>query len=121
MRYAILLPMSDYYTELGNNIRKFREEHGYTQDELGHLLGDYSPSAISYFEKGERKPRIEEISKLSEIFEVDINEILPKTEAVSSNEIKFRKEKEGHKKLDYEQLMKDIKHKKGFKPIKGGL
>lgn len=113
--------MSDYYAELGNNIRRFREESGLTQEELGHLLGDYSSSAISYFEKGKRQPRVEEISMLAEIFQVDINSLLPKTESLSPSEVKFRKEKEGHKKIDYDQLFKDIKDRKGLKPIKRGL
>jgi transcriptional regulator with XRE-family HTH domain len=119
--YDTILVMADYYLELGNKIRELREHNGLTQEEFARLLGNYSASAISYFEKGSRHPKAEEISKIAEIFQVNIEELLPKTEDISSEAIKFRKEKEGHKKLDYDQLFKDIKQKKGLKPIKGNL
>jgi len=115
------LVMTDYYVELGNKIRELREHNGLTQEEFARLLGNYSASAISYFEKGARHPKAEEISKIAEIFQVNIEELLPKTEDISSEAIKFRKEKEGHKNLDFDQLFKDIKQKKGLKPIKGNL
>lgn len=113
--------MLDYYIELGNKMRELREQNGLTQEEFARLLGNYSASAISYFEKGARHPKAEEISKIAEIFQVNTEALLPKTENISSEAIKFRKEKEGHKKLDFDQLFNDIKSKKGLRPIKEGL
>ena len=113
--------MDEYYSELGRKIRELRESNGLTQEELAKLLGNYSASAISYFEKGARYPRVGEISKIAEIFQVDVQNLLPKADVSTPEAIKFRKEKTGLKNIDLTQMKKDIKNKTGLKKIKGDL
>lgn len=49
---------------IGMRIKSARENAGLTQDELGKKLG-YSSMGISYFEKGLRKIKTEDIEKLA--------------------------------------------------------
>lgn len=56
----------DLYKLIGSRIRQAREALGYSQEELGQLLG-YSATAIYYFENGIRKVKIEDLKKIAEI------------------------------------------------------
>ena len=52
-------------------MKKLRIERGYSQKELGDLLG-VSKQAISMYERGERKPDIDMLYRLSQIFSCDM-------------------------------------------------
>lgn len=56
----------DLYKQIGSRIRQAREALGYSQEELGQLLG-YSATAIYYFENGIRKVKIEDLKRIAEI------------------------------------------------------
>ena len=56
----------DFYKQIGSRIRRAREALGYSQEELGQLLG-YSATAIYYFENGIRKVKIEDLKKIASI------------------------------------------------------
>ena len=58
-------------------IKELRVKQGYTQAELARLL-KLSPSALAMYERGERKPDIETIDKLAQIFNVDLNVMVGK-------------------------------------------
>lgn len=60
---------------LGKNIKKMREEHHLTQDELGDLL-EISGKTISSWEKGRSEPKIEMIEKLTHIFHCTSSHLL---------------------------------------------
>lgn len=59
--------MVDPYAEIGRRIKEAREAAGMSQEELGEKIGDYSASAISYFESGNRKIKIEDLEKISHL------------------------------------------------------
>jgi len=111
--------MSKYYASLGDKIRFHREDQGLTQEELARLLGNYSASAISYFEKGARSPKAEEIFKLAKIFDIPADELLPNEDVVALPEeiIKFRKDKNTKSSFDYEKMRNDLLDGKNIKPL----
>lgn len=60
---------------LGEKIKKYRENKNMTQNEIADILG-VKPATISKYEAGTIEPNIESIKKLSEIFEISIDELL---------------------------------------------
>ena len=67
--------MGGIYTELGNSIKKLREQSGITQQKLADLLGLSRPT-ISQIESGERKLSADELIKLSDIFNISVEHLL---------------------------------------------
>jgi transcriptional regulator with XRE-family HTH domain len=67
--------MGGIYTELGNSIKKLREQSGITQQKLADLLGLSRPT-ISQIESGERKLSADELIKLSDIFNMSVEHLL---------------------------------------------
>lgn len=60
---------------IGDNIRRFREEHGLTQEELGKIAGA-SYQAVSLWERNEREPRMGYIQKIADHFGVMKSDII---------------------------------------------
>lgn len=60
---------------LGEKIKKYRENKNMTQNEVADILGVKS-ATISKYETNTLEPNIESIKKLSEIFEISIDELL---------------------------------------------
>lgn len=58
-----------------NCLKKIRTENGKTQKELAEKVG-YNQTIISQWEHGTRDPSTEALIKLSEIFDVSVDEIL---------------------------------------------
>ena len=69
-----------------NRIKFLREEVGMTQQELADKLNG-AKSTVAMYEKGDRKPSLEVLIKLSEIFDCSIDYILCKTDIRNSEEI----------------------------------
>lgn len=65
--------MRDY--SFGNFISALREQRGLSQYQLGALVG-VSDKAISKWENGVSKPRINVIRKLADVLDVGIDELL---------------------------------------------
>lgn len=59
------------------NLRKLREQAGYTQEELAVRTG-ISKSAISMYERGERFPSEQILEMFADFFNVDMNMLLGK-------------------------------------------
>lgn len=60
---------------VGNNIRKLRLEHEWTQEELADRLG-VSRSALSNYESELREPAIDLLIKLADVFNTTIDELV---------------------------------------------
>lgn len=56
---------------LGKNIRYYRKEKGYTQEQLAEITG-ISKMSIRRYETGERQPKIETVQKIADGLGVDI-------------------------------------------------
>lgn len=61
--------------QLKTKIKAARKEKGMTQAELGKILG-VSQAMIGQYESGTRKPKIEQLIKISDALDVDINTLL---------------------------------------------
>lgn len=75
-----------------NKIKILREEFGYTQQELANKL-DGAKSTIAMYENETRKPSLEVLVKLSEIFDCSIDYILGKSDVRNPEEIKIDTDK----------------------------
>lgn len=60
---------------LGKKIKLYRENKNMTQVEIAEALG-VKPATVSKYESGTLEPNIEALKKLSELFEVTIDELL---------------------------------------------
>ncbi|MBO5004205.1 MAG: helix-turn-helix transcriptional regulator [Clostridia bacterium] len=103
-----------------NRIKQLREEFDFSQNDLAQKIGG-APSSIAMYEKGERKPSLEVLVKLSEIFDCSIDYILCKSDIRKpDNQIKeeftfaYHKEAEG---LTDEEIADAIRF---YKQIKYG-
>jgi repressor LexA len=74
------------YTRIGGKIRKAREEKGYSQHELGMVLG-LTATAINYYEKGKRKVSIEDIYRLSAVLKKPVEYFLSDVKQRKINQI----------------------------------
>ena len=63
-----------------NRIKQLRDENIITQEELAKKLNLSSKGIVSMYEKEDRKPSLEVLVKLSEIFNCSIDYILCKTD-----------------------------------------
>ena len=71
-----------------NRIKKLREEFGMTQQELADKLNG-AKSTVAMYEKEDRKPSLEILVKLSEIFNCSIDYILCKTDIRNPQKIEL--------------------------------
>lgn len=71
-----------------NRIKILREELNMTQQELADKL-DGAKSTVAMYEKGDRKPSMEVLLKLSEIFDCSIDYILGKSDIRNPEDYKY--------------------------------
>lgn len=69
--------MRDY--KFGTRIYNLRKGKGISQNELGELVG-VTNKAVSKWENGEAKPAINQLIKLSKVFDVSMNELVESEE-----------------------------------------
>ncbi|MEM6737763.1 MAG: LexA family transcriptional regulator [Bacteroidota bacterium] len=58
-----------------NNIKYLRKKHNYTQETFAEALGINRPSVGAY-EEGRADPRLHTLSKIAELFEVSVDELI---------------------------------------------
>lgn len=85
----VFLGISD--EKLGEVLRKYRTEHRYTQQKLADYLG-VARTTYSKYETAARKPDFDYLMKLTELYDVSVDEFLkdffavkPETTAVASS------------------------------------
>ncbi|HEV2173099.1 MAG TPA: XRE family transcriptional regulator [Nitrospira sp.] len=76
--------MGDADGELGPRLAAARERAGFSQDEVGLILGQPRP-VVSNWESGTRVPASHQLSKLSKIYRVDLEVLLGQTEEARPN------------------------------------
>lgn len=57
---------------MGETIKRLRERDNLTQIELADLIG-VNPVTLSRYETGDRKPKIDKLEKMAEVFGVTVN------------------------------------------------
>jgi transcriptional regulator with XRE-family HTH domain len=58
-------------------IRRLREERGISQHELAQALG-VTQGAVSHWENGVRKPDIDDIVKIAQLFNCKVDDLIDK-------------------------------------------
>ncbi len=76
----------------------FRKEKGYSQEELGNLIG-VSRQAVSNWETGESKPDINNIILLCKVLDKDINELVNGIDGLKINNTVIKNKKRFNKKF----------------------
>ena len=71
---------------IGENIRFLRTKKGYSQDDIANMLGYKSFTTIQKWESGVSEPPLKALKKLSEIFNVDMNDLATKKLSYNTNE-----------------------------------
>lgn len=71
---------------LGENIRFLRTKKGYSQDAIANMLGYKSFTTIQKWESGVSEPPLKALKKLSEIFNIDMNDLATKKLSTDINE-----------------------------------
>lgn len=61
--------------DFGNKLYEYRTQKGLTQKELGKLLG-VTDKAVSKWETGESKPRLDKMTQITELFGTSIDQML---------------------------------------------
>ena len=59
----------------GDNIKKIREEKGFSQEDLARKL-DVAQSTIGMWESGKRTPKLGELNRLSRVLNITINRLI---------------------------------------------
>ncbi len=77
--------MAELLEDIGHNVRRFREEKGWNQTELG-FHADTSPSIISLIENGKRNPSTATLAKIARALGVEVVDLFPKASHRSSPE-----------------------------------
>lgn len=62
------------------NLKRFREERGFSQEELANLLG-VRQSTVGMWENGTNKPRMKTLEKITEILNITTNDLLAESNA----------------------------------------
>lgn len=71
----------DTNINIAQRLKELRKQHGYTQAELGKML-DLTPTAISTWERGASKPRMDVIYKMAQLYNVTPGDIVGQTESL---------------------------------------
>ena len=71
---------------LGENIRFLRTKKGYSQDDIANMLGYKSFTTIQKWESGVSEPPLKALKKLSEIFNIGMNDLATKKLSYNTNE-----------------------------------
>lgn len=77
--------------DIAERLQALRKKAGYSQEQVAEMLG-LSRQAISKWESGQGKPEIDNIVKLTEIYNVSANYILLGTEKEVSASVPVKKE-----------------------------
>lgn len=93
-----------------NRIKQLREENSITQEELAKKL-DLSKGIISLYENETRKPSLEVLIKLSEIFNCSIDYLLGKSDIRNINKDVLDTALIGMSRSEYEKLSEEQKEK----------
>ena len=74
--------MNDY--KFGNFLCMLREKKGMTQAEIANMLG-VTTAAVSKWENGSSKPRVDVLIKLANYYNVSIDYLLSRTDNPETN------------------------------------
>lgn len=100
--------------ELGELIKKYREEFEYSQEKLAEIIS-IPRSAISLIESGKRDVSSSELALFAKVFDLSIEELLYKSKCDKKVNLKNKEEKPIFNKEKFKQILLYIVEKCGSK------
>lgn len=91
MLFVLMVSKIDWNMEtalksnIAENLRKHRVLRGYTQEYIAEYLGKRDYTAYSRYEQGRSNLKMEDAIKLSQLYEVDVQELISVSPSVSNN------------------------------------
>ena len=73
----MILETENFYKNIGQKLKKYRKDSGYTQEQLGAKLG-ITKSAIVNYETGIRKIPFDILASLCDLYKVRIDDLITK-------------------------------------------
>lgn len=101
----------------GENIRKIRESKGMSRKQLADKLG-ITEMSVGRYENNQREPKYVTLTKIAEVFDINIKELIDCEDRNTNNLLKLQKYYE-QKKWEYENI--DCEHNIGNEGILKGL
>ena len=98
------------YKKIGERLRKLRKYMGLTQEQVAEILS-VGRDAILRIEKGNRKIGLQELSNLSKLYHISINELIAEDCPIDNNDIAFIRGFNGLCEKDKKEIISLIEHK----------
>lgn len=102
------------YQKMGERLRKIRKCMGLTQEQVADNL-NVGRDAILRIEKGNRKIGLQELSNLSKLYHISINELIAEDYPIDNNDIAFIRGFNGLSEKDKKEIISLIEHKNNWK------
>ena len=77
--------MSEITKNIGNRIRSYRTQLGYSQERLAEISGCH-PTYIGQVERGEKNPTLESVEKIASALEISLSKLFENLGSDDSNE-----------------------------------
>lgn len=106
------------YKIIGNNIKVLRDKYGFKQGEVANFLGLKNHATISYYENGERKISLEHLSKIADLFGIELEVLLSENPEEQALNRVFAFRKDEFKGKDLETIAKFHKIVKNYLKLK---
>jgi len=82
-----MLEKTNFYLNLGKNIKKLREDKGYSLEEFSKNSGlDLNKSTVSAIENGKQQISAFQLYLITQAFDVDISELMGGLESINGKE-----------------------------------
>jgi transcriptional regulator with XRE-family HTH domain len=88
---------------IGNNIKAYREINGFTQESTAKFLG-VKREMISYYENGTREIPFQTLSRLSDLYGVDMADFYEEDESVVKENVACAFRTDGIESIDLESI-----------------
>lgn len=89
---------------IGANIKRYREHNNYSQNELSDFIS-CSREQISYFENGSRVPKIDVLTKISDLFGIELSELLEESSEIIDENLVLAFRKNDSSNADFEEIV----------------
>ena len=96
--------------QIGEKIKNYRKTAGLTQEQVADNL-NVGRDAILRIEKGNRKIGLQELSNLSKLYHISINELIAEDCSIDSYDIAFIRGFNGLSEKDKKEIISLIEHK----------
>jgi len=93
-----MMDKTNFYLNLGKNIKKAREEKGYSLDEFSKASGlDLNKSTLSAIENGKQQISVYQLYLITEALDLDISELLKSLVAINGDKENLLNKNDIHK------------------------